>query len=105
MSDEWLDIRYRDFHDLPRAIVVRFGDSLYLLDCQFDFESDDYEPNYSVYLLPDELSPYLESMSWVDLNHRGEYIGSIPTTEVNFDPSRRRSINAAALRQLTRGSC
>ena len=29
----WLPITYRDFHDIPRMILVEFEDAFYLFDC------------------------------------------------------------------------
>ena len=52
MTTTWLPIRYRDFYDLPRAVVVEFRDEMYLFDCLFDREIDEYESTYTVYLLP-----------------------------------------------------
>ena len=33
----WIPIRYRDFYDVPRAVVVEFRGKLYLFDSLFDF--------------------------------------------------------------------
>jgi len=40
-TTDWLSIRYRDFYDIPRAVVVEWCDLLYLFDCPFDEEADD----------------------------------------------------------------
>jgi hypothetical protein len=34
----WIPFRYRDFHDVPRAVVAEYEGDLYLFDCPFDPE-------------------------------------------------------------------
>jgi len=103
MNETWLSMRYRDFYDIPRAVVVDWESTLYLFDCLYDHGLDDFEPTYTVYRLPDELRGSLDHMSWTDLGHRGERVGSVPTRDVEFDPSRRESINATIFRCLSEG--
>ncbi|MDQ1532999.1 MAG: hypothetical protein QOF28_760 [Actinomycetota bacterium] len=93
MTDVWLPIRYRDFYDVPRAIVIEREGDLFLLDCRFDSETDDYEANYAVYKLPAELHDDIDRISWTDLGHRGQRVGSVPTDAVEFDPTKRRAVS------------
>lgn len=103
MNRDWPHIRYRDFYDIPRAVVVEWEGVLYLFDCQYDPDTDDYEPIYSVYKLPEELRDGLDEISWTDLGHRGQRVTSVRTADVEFDPSRRRSLNPAIFGWLSEG--
>jgi hypothetical protein len=93
-------MQYRDFSDVPRAIVVEVDGALYFLDCRFDDGADEYEQVYAVYRLPEGLGPELETRSWADLAHLGQRVGSIPTSAVAFDATRRASMRSAALEDL-----
>jgi len=42
MFQEWLSFSYRDFYDVPRAIVVWWRDAAYYLYCPLDSSNDDY---------------------------------------------------------------
>jgi len=97
MSSTWLPIRYRDFYDIPRAVVVEWRGDTFLLDCLFDQDSSEYEPTYSVYRLPRELEARLEGASWTDLGHRGTLLTQIKTSEVIFDPSKRKAIDESVM--------
>jgi hypothetical protein len=98
----WLPIRYRDFYDVPHLVLVEHGGALYLLDGQFDEELDDYPDEYGVYRLPDDLRPALDTMSWVDLAHHGERVGSVPLAAVQFDPTKRAAIDSAIFDGISR---
>jgi hypothetical protein len=101
VTTTWVNIRYRDFYDIPRAIVVEWHNHLYLFDCLYNHDVDDYDPDYSVYELPDEFRDKLDvGMSWTDLGHRGTRIGSVATASVEFDSTKRRVLNAAIFTQL-----
>lgn len=62
MSNHWPTIHYREFHDIPRAVVVEWKQILFLLDCHFDVEVDDYEASYSIYKLADDVRHRVETM-------------------------------------------
>lgn len=96
----WLPIRYRDFYDIPRAVVTDRCGRLYLFDCLFDHSRDDYEEKYEVYLLPEDLRDRLDGMSWTDLRHQGEFIGSVSTNSVEFDQTRRHAIRDTIFREI-----
>ena len=100
MTVTWLPIRYRDFCDVPRAVVVEFRGHTYLLDCLFDHDRDDYEPEYTVYRLPDDLADDLETMSWTDLGHRGTRMGTLEVSQVVFDQTRRAAISDGVFKRL-----
>ncbi len=87
-------IRYRGFWTVPRIFLVRHLGLLYLFDCPFSEELDDYPDVYSVYTLPDipdEDTPN----DWTTLVPRATaYLGTVPVKEVRFDPTRRKTIGA-----------
>lgn len=91
-----LPIRYRDFYDIPRAFVVEFRDQTYFFDCRFNPEIDDYQEAYEVYLVPADLRPNIDDISWTDLGNRCLRVGAVPTGAVEFDDSKRKSIAARA---------
>jgi len=103
MSSDWPAIRYRDFYDIPRAVVVEWRDRLYLFDCLYDYDVDDYDSRFAVFLLPDELKERIDEISWTDLDHLGIRVGSVAVSEVEFDETRRRSLNPAVFDQLELG--
>ena len=98
---EWPSIRYRDFYDLPRAVVVEWEGVMYLLDSLFDHDLDDYEPFYVIYRVPNDLRDRIDEISWTDLGHRSERVGVVPTADVEFDATRRKRINPAVFEGLT----
>ena len=97
---QWATIRYRDFYDLPRIFVTNYQGQLYLFDCPFDDELDDYPNSYRVYQLPALTEAELEG-SWEHLPERASrWLGAISVTEVQFDPTKRARINTAVLSKL-----
>lgn len=95
----WLPIRYRDFHDVPRAFVFEHDGTAYLFDCPFDDAADEYPPHYGIYRLDPGVVPP-EDGSWADLASRGRLIGRIGVAEVRFDETRRRAVDASILPAL-----
>lgn len=97
---EWADIRYRDFYDLPRIFITNYQGQLYLFDCPFDDELDDYPDSYRVYQLPALTEAELEG-SWEDLpNLATSFLGVSPVSEIQFDSTKRECINTAILNKL-----
>lgn len=92
----WVDFIYRDFHDVPRAIVFTHPSGrLLLLDSPFDSTVDDYPNVYRVYELPADIPL---SGSWQGLADRAlASLGSIPLHAVVFDPSRRARLDASTI--------
>lgn len=64
--DSWSQIQYRDFWDVPRAVVARLGEDLFFFDSRFDERSDDYLDHYEVWRLP-PLPPESLAGSWAGL--------------------------------------
>jgi len=99
-TDEWIEFTYRDFYDLPRAIVLDYSGTLYMLDCPFDAELDEYPEHYIVYRLPHDLRGVLATINWQDLPVRGERVGQVNIRDVDFDPTRRRAIHSRLFHSL-----
>ena len=97
---KWTTIAYREFHDVPRAVVLRYQQQTYYLDCPFDELRDDYAPDYEVYLMPD-LSVAELGGSWESLAKRAtRRLGSIPVESIRFDETRRRQLDWESLKLL-----
>ena len=92
----WEKIRYREFWDVPRIFFADHSGSLYLFDCQFDNNLDDYPESYQVFLMP-ALTDADFAGSWADLWQRAERkVGEVPISAVRFDPTKRAAIDAEA---------
>jgi hypothetical protein len=101
MSDK-LGIQYRDFYDVPRIFVVNHRGKVYLFDCPFDQDLDEYPEIYKVFVLPSDSYSNL-SGSWDELASRASaYLGEVPVKSVQFDPTRRREIDADVIDELER---
>jgi hypothetical protein len=97
----WADIDYRDFWDVPRIFFVRHQGRLFLFDCPFNDDIEDYGETYTVYVMP-ELSEAEWGGSWAHLSQKAtQRLGEIPIDQVQFDPSKRRQIDTAVLNALT----
>ena len=100
----WVNIRYRDFYDLPRIFITSYEGRQYLFDCPFDDELDDYPASYRVYQLPALLEAELAG-SWERLSERAtEFLGTVPVVAVQFDPSKRACISTAVFNSLSHES-
>jgi hypothetical protein len=83
---------YRGFHDHPRLICVALERGALLLDSAFSEQLDDYEPFFTVKLVP------IESASAADQDLVPKQaadlptIGTIPIVEKMFDATRRKQI-------------
>jgi hypothetical protein len=95
----WLPFTYRDFHDLPRAIIVAYRGHTYFLDCPFDTAMDDYPKTYAVYRLPPTVGVSLDR-SWEGLADLGEPVGMLAVGDMRFDPSLREMLDAAPIAGL-----
>jgi len=96
----WSTIRYRDFYDVPRIFITTHKGELYLFDCPFDEELDDYSERYQVYQLPTISEDELQG-SWEHLPERAaSALGTVPVAQVQFDSSKRNSINTALLEEM-----
>jgi len=104
MTEQWIPIRYRGYWDVPRIFLSRFKEQLYLFDCPFSEELDEYPDVYSVYILPPQMDDDLPT-DWTLLPGRAtRVLGEVPVGSVQFDPSRRAAIQASVfelIRPLT----
>ena len=91
---------YHSFWDVPRFIVCTVEGTRLLLDASFDDALDEYAPNYRVFALPRELE-LLSMYDWArsDLGE-ANYLCSIPVSEIEFDTTKRREIEACPLLKL-----
>ena len=81
-----IPIHYRDFWDVPRAIIFEHNGKTYFLDCRFDEVIDEYPDFYLVYCLRDGIAAFLEPGSdWTVLPGDAELIGRIQVKQVVFD--------------------
>jgi len=90
MTTPWIPIRYREFYDIPRAIVITWSGETYFLDCPFDDSLDDYPNSFTVYRLPESLAMCIDSCSWNNLARQGVPVGVVEAEEIDFDSTRRR---------------
>ena len=102
MNVRWAPIvAYRDFYDIPHAMVVKWRGASYFVDGPFDDALDDYPRVLRVYRLPTEL-PDLTG-SWEGLAAEGQFLGEIAAEVLVFDSTRREMIEGAVLDSLVGG--
>ena len=99
MSDR-ASIKYRGFWDVPRIFLTRHRSQTFLFDCAFDQELDDYPDNFKAYLMPDIADDELPKDWTLLLQRATQYLGEVPVSRVEFDASRRTSIDAGILDEL-----
>jgi len=95
-------VAYRDFWDFPRTFIVKWRKRLVMFDCPFDDAAEDYGDHFAVYVLPMTLAGHLSrpTSSWVGASGMGEYIGEAAIKDVDFDRTRRWSIDDGILTTL-----
>jgi len=97
-----IPFEYRDFWDVPRLIVCTVVGIEILLDSEFDESTNGYASDYKVYAMPpaldlDRLPPGAEVPT-----EEARYLGSIPVSAIEFDPSKRKEMDAGPLLSLLR---
>lgn len=93
-------IQYRDFYDVPRIFLVKHEGRLFLFDCPFDDELDEYSDSYRVYAMPPLSEADLEG-SWENLPHLATgLLGTRPVNRVKFDSTKREAIDPAVIAEL-----
>lgn len=93
----WAPIKYREFYDIPRIFLTEIGDRTFLFDCSFNDKMDEYEGTFRVYSMP-ELDEKELGGSWQDLRTKAtRFLGEIPASEIEFDPTFRQQVNLQAL--------
>lgn len=97
--DDWADIEYRDFWDVPRIFFLTIGDRKLLADCPFDEAAEDYSSVYVVFEMPPDFE--IPENSWAGIASRAlTKLGEIPVAEADFDETKRRSVSTAAFRRF-----
>lgn len=97
----WAPIQYRGFWDVPTIFVFSHKNELFLFDCEFDEEVEDFRDHYKVYLLPPALVDELPK-DWTGLHQQAiRYLGTILVEKVRFDPTRRQMVDYSVLEELT----
>jgi len=93
--------RYVEFYDVPRLIALRYRGKLLLLQSAFSDTLDEYPNVYSVYELPESTEPLLAAGSWLFLEQTAlTSIGEIPVNAVEFDSTKRNSMDPSILDPL-----
>jgi hypothetical protein len=96
----WTPIKYRDFYDIPRIFFAESLDRVFLFDCPFNEEKDEYEEAFRIYLLP-AIGEQELAGSWKNLPQRAtRLLGGVGTSEVEFDTTLRRQVNLEILRRF-----
>ncbi len=91
---------YRDFWDFPRMFLARQNGDLFLFNCEFDEETEDFRDDFKVYLMP-AISDAELADAWTRLPEKAiQFCGSVPTESVNFDQTRRSQVDLSALEIL-----
>jgi hypothetical protein len=96
---EMISFRYAGFYDVPRFILLRHRGQAIYLQSPFDDNLDEYPDVYSAYQVPNEIAEsVLGGGDWTPLtNATLQLIGEIPISTVMFDPTKRRTLDAACL--------
>jgi hypothetical protein len=93
----WTPIKYRDFYDIPRIFLAEILGRVFLFDCPFNEEKDEYEETFKVYLMP-TLGEKDLAGSWKNLPRRAtRLLGEVGAAEVEFDTTSRQQVNLEIL--------
>jgi hypothetical protein len=97
---KWRPIAYREFYDVPRAIIVSDESCNYLFTSLFDAALDEYRDDYEIYEMP-KLSEEEMKGSWLKFEQRAiRHLGRVPVKEVCFDATKRSEIDLNILELL-----
>jgi hypothetical protein len=93
-------IQYRGYWGFPRIFLTRYEGHTFLFDCAFDETLDDYPDVFRVFLMPDLRDEELPK-DWTTLKGKAiRFLGEVPTNSVQFDETRRQSIDTGILEEL-----
>jgi hypothetical protein len=96
----WTAIKYREFYDIPRVFLADTGSEVFLFDCPFNVERDEYEDTYKIYHMPRLADDELQG-SWETLSEKATaLLGETLTSAVEFDATRRREVNLDLLNRF-----
>jgi hypothetical protein len=99
----WLPIRYRDFNDLPRAILLEWHGQWYYFDCAFSEELDEYPDDYFVYpVKPSEAARLMDARAaWPSPRTDGRIaIAVVPVASVVFDRTLRTAVESSVMSRI-----
>jgi len=98
---QMIPFKYGGFWDVPRYIVLNYRDRFLLLRSEFDDELDEYEANYTVFVLPESVGDLVREGNWEFYNKVPmTEIGQIPVHTVVFDQRKRTELDASCLDDL-----
>jgi len=93
---------YRGFYDVPQGLIAIYNGRKYLFERLFDDDLDDYQDFYSVYDIGDIEVRDGESI-WTKLqDSRRRFVYTILVKDIQFDSTKRKSINVSAFEKLAR---
>lgn len=95
-STNKVPFKYAGFWDVPRHIVFAWKGQRVLLESWFDDELDQYEPKYSVYLLPEDFN--VEKYPWHESKRR--FVGRVDVQSIAFDETKRSWLDPTPLIDL-----
>ena len=88
--------KYAGFWDVPRYIVFEWLGHKLLLESLFDDDLDDYEPQYSVYVLTKDFE--IEKPNWHESNRC--LLGKVEVKSIIFDETKRARLDPTPLIDL-----
>jgi hypothetical protein len=96
-----IPFKYAGFFDVPRYIFLSYRDRLLLLRSEFDDDLDEYEANYTVFILPESVGDCVQKGNWDFYNKTAmTEVGQIPVNTVKFDETNRNELDASCLDDL-----
>jgi hypothetical protein len=101
-----IPFQYAGFWDVPRYILLRYCEQTLLLESPFDDDLDEYPSAYSVYQVHCMASGVDLSRDWALLDRAQlRFVGEIPISAVEFDPTKRQALDSACLKDLLIQKC
>jgi len=95
MSD-WHGIAYREFWDVPRAVIAWRGNDLFFFDSRFDKEADEYLDHYEVWRLP-AIDDARLAGTWIGLEELAlERLPNVGLRDLPFEVSSRNTPDSDA---------
>jgi hypothetical protein len=98
---EMIPFQYGGFWDVPRYILVQYGEKLLYLQSPFNDDLDEYPDFYSVYAVPDGIREAVLSGDWTLLDRSPlPLVGQIPISAVTFDSTKRERLDPSCLKTI-----
>lgn len=91
--------KYVDFYDVPRLIMFRYQDRLFLLASYFDANTDNHDDSYAISILPPWVEQKIAESSWQVLEDDigAKPLGEIAVKDVVFDKTKRHALDPTFL--------